>query len=630
MSGWTRQAVFMDNKNNWVSNREAMAQCRSVLCICGLRGHGKSTLASTIYNIMREDKVDYFEIDSKFNFDFTGGISVLRNVKSRTAVQDSPYGWDVLDMQGLTDSLVAMALTLSDAIALCQLERRCNFEALEHILAGFKIYREKNIKSPVPTLYLQVPWRNYIGKKKWRTDKKTRLDYDGFIAYLHQKYKALDDIDIRLFATNFPDIDSDDDDSDDSDALHPRFSQEYMKSVEAFMSDLQTIPTTIVSSFLQSLKFEGYVNVFKEQGIESMDQLKNLTTDDFSAMKVKIAHRYTITDAIDAHFNDDRDDAKAQPQHDAIGAYFNDDDAVPRVDNGLVMFFGAGKYTTYSYLGDIIEDEQFMSNVFEKKFKYRFISNCDFDKKWSKPEALAWIQLIRDKELIQNDELQYDALIFCGASHGSMHAVICSDGEEWKLKDIRSSFASNVNREFRKLPKIFVFNCCRTTYKKPRSTEEETRAAGYSVTITGTEGDQVFGSRLSRYVADAFTASYTNKRNVYDTLCSAIQSAKKTMELRLQEYDPEVGRVVFSKRPKGRGVAFDPLLNADDDLTNVLRPQLDGSPIDLFYKGYYDALFNAGFKTDDSLRTLTKDKLNDVGIKMVFHQKELLKRIARI
>eukprot|EP01083_Nonionella_stella_P272468 923962_1 len=349
-------------------------------------------------------------------------------------------------------------------------------------------------------------------------------------------------------------------------------------------------------------------------------------------MKKAIAKEEQSNEVI-AYRKDDDDDGKDDMK-------IQDD--VPRVENGLVMFFGASKYDSEIYpdLDDIIEDEECLSNVFEKKFKYRFISNGDFNKTWSKSEAEAWIQLVRDKELIQNGEVQYDALIFCGASHGSIHSMICSDGQKLSFKDIRSSFAGNVNHTFRKLPKIFIFNCCRSEYKKSRGTEEETSAAGYSVTITGTEGDKVFGSRLSGFVADAFRASYTYKTNVHDTLCAATEMAKKTMELRLQEYDVKVGRVVLLKHPQAaqsRGVVSDPLLNTDDDLTNLLRPQKNGSKMDLFYKGYYDALFKKGLKDKASLRALTKmtdegikKTLNDVGIKMVFHRNELLKRIKNL
>eukprot|EP01083_Nonionella_stella_P258723 883968_1 len=168
-----------------------------------------------------------------------------------------------------------------------------------------------------------------------------------------------------------------------------------------------------------------------------------------------------------------------------------------RVDNVLVMFFGMGKYfsETYPDLDDIAEDEEWFRTVFEKKFKYRFIANDNYNQTWERSEAMKWIQCVRENELLRNRPVKYNGLIFCGASHGSMHAMICSDGKPLKLQDIRSSFASTVNSQFKDIPKIFIFNCCRTVPgQKPRGREEQTGAAGYSVTITGTEGDEVFGT----------------------------------------------------------------------------------------------------------------------------------------
>eukprot|EP01083_Nonionella_stella_P145206 454587_1 len=62
----------------------------------------------------------------------------------------------------------------------------------------------------------------------------------------------------------------------------------------------------------------------------------------------------------------------------------------------------------------------------------------------------------------------------------------------------------------------------------------------------------------------------------------------------------------------------------DDDLTNLLRPQSGGSKMDL--QQYHDVLFSAGFTDNGKLSELTQDTLKRIGIKKVFHRKELLKR----
>eukprot|EP01083_Nonionella_stella_P208119 755507_1 len=372
---------------------------------------------------------------------------------------------------------------------------------------------------------------------------------------------------------------------------------------------------TEVMSWLCSVengKYARYKDMFiaNEFDGEDLELVDKVVLKDYGV--VKLSHQVGIMSAIKqlfhAHDTSDEDDTKEEmkAQSDVCIALYKYGKSV---DNVFVMFFGIGKYQskTYPDLDDIIEDESYFSDVFEKQFKYRFIANCEYNRTWSKSQAEDWIELVRDSELLHNREVQYDALIFCGASHGSIDAMICSDGQELKLKDIRSSFVSN--RQIRDLPKIFIFNCCRTPYQKPSGARGDTRAAGHSVTITSTEGDPVFGSRLSRYVAGAFGACCANRMDLHSTLRLAAQNAKNgKMELRLQEHDIEIDDIVFLKNPTRRGAEIDdPFNTGDDDLINLLRPQKDGSKMDLCYKQYYSALLSAGFKGNGKLRTLTKE-----------------------
>eukprot|EP01083_Nonionella_stella_P306561 1074115_1 len=166
--------------------------------------------------------------------------------------------------------------------------------------------------------------------------------------------------------------------------------------------------------------------------------------------------------------------------------------AVTRVDNGVAMFFGVAKYISklYKDLGDIDDDERHFRNTFAKEYGYRFVSNAYKNRTWTRDQALAWIQSMRDEILLKNGRIQYNGLIFCGASHGSMHSIICSDGTTLEVARIRSFFASSVKIQFKYLPKIFIFNCCRTPYaKEARGPAESTGAAGYGMTITGSEGN---------------------------------------------------------------------------------------------------------------------------------------------
>eukprot|EP01083_Nonionella_stella_P100137 282062_1 len=113
------------------------------------------------------------------------------------------------------------------------------------------------------------------------------------------------------------------------------------------------------------------------------------------------------------------------------------DDIKTQVRKAFVMFLGIEEYIP-NYLpniDDIIDDETYFKNVFEKTFNYRFITNGAYNKTWDKLAVLEWIQSIRDKELLHYGQCQYDALIFCGVSHGSYASMICSDGEPLRFPD---------------------------------------------------------------------------------------------------------------------------------------------------------------------------------------------------
>eukprot|EP01083_Nonionella_stella_P051666 137183_1 len=148
--------------------------------------------------------------------------------------------------------------------------------------------------------------------------------------------------------------------------------------------------------------------------------------------------------------------------------------------------------------------------------------------------------------------------------------------------------------------------------------------------MTGTEGKEVFGAKLSSFVAAAFSESQ-GKRGLYDIFKSAKEKAKYEMGLALQEHDPDVDDVIFARKPDSRGTASraqnDGTAQAvDDDVRNILRPY--GGSMDLLK--YLDPLRAAGVINKDELRKLTKERLKEKGIKMkIFHEKELLRRIAR-
>eukprot|EP01083_Nonionella_stella_P035909 97941_1 len=64
----------------------------------------------------------------------------------------------------------------------------------------------------------------------------------------------------------------------------------------------------------------------------------------------------------------------------------------------------------------------------------------------------------------------------------------------------------------------------------------------------------------------------------------------------------------------------------DDDLQNILRPQVDSN---LNLMQYFFTLFHANFRDNASLRKLTKHKLDELKVK-AFHQLELIRRIEKL
>eukprot|EP01083_Nonionella_stella_P182966 659842_1 len=398
-----------------------------------------------------------------------------------------------------------------------------------------------------------------------------------------------------------------------------------------------------IVQFLLGLGLERYVDAFREEGFETIDQLEDVTNGDLKELGVTMAHRKQITKAIEAYFvakshaHDDDDDGKDDTKEEY------DDTAeankpIKRVDNAFVMFLGFAKYTIASYknLNDIHLDERCLRETFVDQFGYRFESNEYKDKTWTKAEALRWIRSKRDEILIKKGRVQYNALIFCGASHGSTHAMICSDGQKLDTATIRSTFAPNVNDAFQHMPKVFIFNCCRTPFTKVKeasttSSRAGSPAAGYGMTMTGTEGNLVFGAKLSSFVAAAFS-ELGDRKGLYDVFKHAHKKAKSEMGLALQEHDPEVDDVIFQMKPQSRGAASGAQSDGttqirDDDLWNILAPY-EGS-MDLL--AYLDRLRAAGFTTNATLRTLTKQKLESNNIKMtLFQRKALLKRIATL
>eukprot|EP01083_Nonionella_stella_P136096 413947_1 len=299
-----------------------------------------------------------------------------------------------------------------------------------------------------------------------------------------------------------------------------------------------------VTKWLIRLGLSQYTAVFKANECKSMEDIQDLTVDDLKEMGIKaFGARNRIIRGIKEHFttaaaatnpmqrNEERkenDTANILDGNSSMEA----NKPIKRADNPLTMFFGIETYLgkMYKNLNDIHDDERRLRHTFEEELGYQFESNEYKDKIWTRADAIQWIRSKRDEILIKKGRVQYNALIFCAASHGSTHSIICSDGQPLETSTIRSMFAWNVNESFTNMPKVFIFNCCRTPFVKQPATSiaRGGPGAGYGLTMTGTEGKEVFGAKLSSFVAAAFSES-EGKRGLYDIFKSAKEKAKYEM-----------------------------------------------------------------------------------------------------
>eukprot|EP01083_Nonionella_stella_P159255 519358_1 len=245
------------------------------------------------------------------------------------------------------------------------------------------------------------------------------------------------------------------------------------------------------------------------------------------------------------------------------------------------------------------------------------------------------------------DTVKYDALFVAISGHGTVDGVICSDGKVLRYTQIRKWFSALEALE--EIPRFFCIDACRVIGSDEQNDLVKRKPGNVSgtnsTTIMGTtEGNTVRGGKVAQYLCDQLALNFKQNQfegkwktfgSLYDAAYAKIKVDTKNdnppQQLTMTEYDRPVDRVVFVLKSIDitREPESNPLLNTDDDLMNLLRPQKDGSTMDLVSKQTYDALYNAGFQTNAQLRTLTKKDLIGTGIKM-FHQKELLTRAAKL
>mmetsp|Transcript_53578 Transcript_53578/g.48190 ORF Transcript_53578/g.48190 Transcript_53578/m.48190 type:complete len:593 (-) Transcript_53578:29-1807(-) len=239
---WAECIVTEADDDKLAINKDAMSAVRNhfrdVISLVGPPGVGKSTLASTIYNVLRNNRDEYFEASDGMA-GFTKGIWTLREqIKVAHNAKDKI---NILDLEGLEDEdiihyFVVVAMALSKAMLLCANYNgspRFKFDMFNTLQSGIRVYKQNNIRVPSPIIYVQVPFDADTGKAITKFElRKETVDKNGLIRYIKKKFKDLENFEIRVFA--LPTFNKN------------RFDRTYLSAVQSLIDELKSIDKGIV------------------------------------------------------------------------------------------------------------------------------------------------------------------------------------------------------------------------------------------------------------------------------------------------------------------------------------------------------------------------------------------------
>eukprot|EP01083_Nonionella_stella_P006070 17570_1 len=221
-----------------------------------------------------------------------------------------------------------------------------------------------------------------------------------------------------------------------------------------------------------------------------MDDIQTVTNSHLMDMGIKsYPHRDKIIKGITAHFT-----VKPHPRHvkkqdeskqNDVNFNQNTNNTNSR-SNPLMICIGIEQYEALANL-KTAQDIAMYKAVFEKLYDYQVIAN-DPSKPMNHDEMLSFLRKIRTQHLYDyhEDRVNHDSLIVTFGGHGTYDSVICSDGSKVKHKEIRDAFKLP---ELNQIPKIFLFDSCRTDDDPEEEEDEEKQkhrgvpeARGFSVT----------------------------------------------------------------------------------------------------------------------------------------------------
>eukprot|EP01083_Nonionella_stella_P294941 1002413_1 len=431
-----------------------------------------------------------------------------------------------------------------------------------------------------------------------------------------------------------------------------------------------------VATFLGRLGLQQFTSMFKENGYETIDELIELNSNDLMEIGVKqLRSRKAILKGIATFSTEPNPKSNPMPSNEERK---ENDIANPScytktqilVRKACIICVAIGEYMNKKDLYDVCRDVANYRNVLSNKYQYTFMCSVDMkgnpgytmtkhDVEWFLGECVSELLGLKRGGSLMNPKIEYEALLVAFSGHGTMHSIVCSDSKEIQYSTIRGWFSKIP--EMKQIPQLFCIDACRVAEKMNKDLETKhsdhdtvglaARGDGSdapTATIMGqTEGHIVRGGKVSKYLCkqwdEEFEAKTFNPDAIYkqfgtlyeaafDEVMNDTKHSKTPQRLIAAEYDRRIDKLVFIPKDRDRGTKDGAQVDGtvpviDDDLRNILGPQTD-SKMDLLK--HFFVLFNANYRDNALLCRLNKNRLDELGIKKVFEQKELIRRVCEL
>eukprot|EP01083_Nonionella_stella_P066565 175374_1 len=388
-----------------------------------------------------------------------------------------------------------------------------------------------------------------------------------------------------------------------------------------------------IRRFLVILELTKYEELFKKNEIKSMQDIEGLTDSECQGIGFKaFGPRKRIVKAINAYFKEFEEESK-ENDFDISNA---DDTSTKCYVNALVICIAIAKYIATLDNLDTEKDIQVYRALFEKQYNYTVIPNDP--SKTVNPKDLT--QFLRDARRklydFNEDKLNYDSLILTFGGHGTYDSIICSDGSPYKHKEIRDVFAIH---ELKDIPKIFIFDACRSDdgYRgndKPKGRAIAT-ATTFSSTLMTSEGHKVYGAQICKHVTQEFqNMCRKNDFVAFRNVCRAARDniRKETnneQDLVVCEHDYDIDDVIFKPRVKARGTKGK-RYDADTKQMSVPLDFLGKFLTKIQMECYYQKFQEKGYDKKRMLEIVDEEALIQLGIDTQKDRKAILKAARRI